>query len=203
MIQYIKGTLAWIAEDSVIVDNHGIGYRIFVPASVSQQIGTTGQEIQLYTYLNVKEDAMQLYGFLTMDDLEVYRLLISVSGIGPKGGLAILSVMTADDLRFAVLADDDKSISKAPGIGPKTAKKVVLELQDKLKLRETVETALDHGQQAVLPAGSGLVQTQSDVVEALAALGYSATEAMKAVRRVECDEDISVEELLKKTLRYM
>ena len=146
---------------------------------------------------------MQLYGFLTMDDLEVYRLLISVSGIGPKGGLAILSVMTADDLRFAVLADDDKSISKAPGIGPKTAKKVVLELKDKLKLRETVETALDHGQQAVLPAGSGLVQTQSDVVEALAALGYSATEAMKAVRRVECDEDISVEELLKKTLRYM
>ncbi len=203
MIQYIKGTLAWIAEDSVIVDNNGIGYRIFVPASVSQQIGTTGQEIQLYTYLNVKEDAMQLYGFLTMDDLEVYRLLISVSGIGPKGGLAILSVMTADDLRFAVLADDDKSISKAPGIGPKTAKKVVLELKDKLKLRETVETALDHVQQAVLPAGSGLVQTQSDVVEALAALGYSATEAMKAVRRVECDEDISVEELLKKTLRYM
>ena len=203
MIQDIKGTLAWIAEDSVIVDNNGIGYRIFVPASVSQQIGTTGQEIQLYTYLNVKEDAMQLYGFLTMDDLEVYRLLISVSGIGPKGGLAILSVMTADDLRFAVLADDDKSISKAPGIGPKTAKKVVLELKDKLKLRETVETALDHVQQAVLPAGSGLVQTQSDVVEALAALGYSATEAMKAVRRVECDEDISVEELLKKTLRYM
>ena len=202
MIQYIKGTLAWIAEDSVIVDNHGIGYRIFVPASVSQQIGTTGQEIQLYTYLNVKEDAMQLYGFLTMDDLEVYRLLISVSGIGPKGGLAILSVMTADDLRFAVLADDAKRIAKTPGIGAKTAQKIILELKDKLDLEDAFEQKLANQSAAGIPETEGDNQLQ-EAVQALVALGYPNTDALRAVKKVEGAETMDVETLLKAALKKM
>ncbi|MBO5483739.1 MAG: Holliday junction branch migration protein RuvA [Lachnospiraceae bacterium] len=205
MIQYIQGTLAAVGENAVVVDNHGIGYHISVPASVLEHMPALGREVKIYTYLHVREDILQLFGFLSMDDLEVFRQLITVNGIGPKGGLGILSVMTADDLRFAVLADDAKSISKAPGIGAKTAGKLILELKDKLKIKDVVEHALERGVADNQSEGKDEKHGKmvSEAVEALVALGYPASEAMKAVRQVDISDGISTEELLKRSLKNL
>ena len=138
MFAYIRGTVAALESDSVILDHQGIGYRIYVPSAVLAEL-SVGEERKLHTYFAVREDAMQLYGFLTADDLELFRLLIGVSGIGPKGALGILGVMSGDELRFAVLSEDAAGLSKAPGIGKKTAQKVIIELKDKLDLMD------DHG----------------------------------------------------------
>ena len=134
MISYLRGTLAAFEEDKVIVDVGGVGYGVFMSGQAMGRLPAVGSEVKLHTYLNVKEEAMQLYGFLTRDDLSVFRQLIGVNGIGPKGGLGILSALSPDDLRFAVLANDVKAICAAPGIGKKTAEKLILELRDKLKL---------------------------------------------------------------------
>lgn len=123
MISYVRGELTAVEKDKVIVDVGGVGYGVFMPEASMGMLPQMGEEIKLHTYLNVREDAMQLFGFLTRDDLEVFRLLIGVSGIGPKGGLSILSKLTADDLRFAVLSGDAKAISSAPGIGKRLRKK--------------------------------------------------------------------------------
>ena len=139
MISYVRGELTAVEKDKVIVDVGGVGYGVFMPEASMGMLPQMGEEIKLHTYLNVREDAMQLFGFLTRDDLEIFRLLIGVSGIGPKGGLSILSKLTADDLRFAVLSGDAKAISSAPGIGKKTAEKVIIELKDKLDLEEMLE----------------------------------------------------------------
>lgn len=203
MIQYVKGTLEAVGENGIVVDNHGIGYHISVPASLLERLPALGREVKVYTYLYVREDLLQLFGFLSMDDLEVFRLLITVSGIGPKGGLGILSVMTADDLRFAVMADDAKAISKAPGIGAKTASKLILELKDKLKLRDVVETALDRGEEQASGNTSGDYKAVAEAVEALTALGYPSGDAMKAVRQIEGAREMSTEELLKQCLKVL
>ena len=154
--------------------------------------------MKLYTYLNVKEDALQLYGFLTRDDLEVFRLLIGVSGIGPKGALGILSGLTPDELRFAVMSNDVKAISAAPGIGKKTAEKLILELKDKLRIEDVLEHAASEGRSAGATAPGGAVATEA--VQALVALGYGSTEALQAVKQVEISEDMEVEEVLKAAL---
>ena len=124
MYAYIKGTLEETGEDYIVVEAGGIGYQIFTTGQTFQYLPSMGEEVKVYTYLHVREDAMILFGFLTKDDLFVFRLLLGVSGIGPKGALAILSVMTTDDLRFAVLGDDAKAIAKAPGVGAKTAQRL-------------------------------------------------------------------------------
>lgn len=199
MIAFIKGKVADITEEFVILENNGIGYRIFTPSTVQAQIAS-GNEVKLHTYLNVREDAMQLYGFLTKDDLKVFKLLITVSGIGPKAGLSILSVMSGNDLRYAVMSGDSKSISKAPGVGTKTAQKVILELKDKLKVEDIFETS-----EAAEITGTSDVQANiiNEAVMALAALGYSRTDAMKAVRKCEITETTTVEDLLKLALKKM
>lgn len=204
MISYIKGSLEKVSENSIVVENNGIGYEILVPMSVTDRIAGIGSEVKIFTYMYVREDLIQLFGFLDNDCLEVFKLLITVSGIGPKGALGILSVMSADDLRFAVLADDAKSIAKAPGIGAKTAGKIVLELKDKLKLKDIVEDAIEHGigRQTEGDAGEGK-KIISEAVEALIALGYPAADAMRAVRSVDVSLYSTVEELLKLSLKEM
>ena len=144
---------------------------------------------------------MILYGFLTKDDLELFKLLITVSGIGPKGGLAILSTLDADDLRFAVLSGDAKAIAKAPGIGAKTAQRVILELKDKMSLEDAFEKKSEHV--ALQQNASGLNQVKNDAVQALTALGYSSTESMKAVSAVDITEEMDVEAVLKAALKHM
>lgn len=200
MYSYIKGELVEILDDTIVVEAGHIGYNIHIPASMTHHFTGTGQEVKIYTYLQVKEDDMKLYGFLTRDDLNIFRLLLSVSGIGPKGALAVLSVMTPDDLRFAVLGEDAKSIAKAPGIGNKTAQRVILELKDKLSLEEAFETKTAHMAEAGAEAS---VTVKNEAVQALTALGYSSSEALKAVSAVEFTENITVEEVLKAALKEM
>ena len=201
MIAYVKGELTDITEDSIVVENNGIGYEISVPFSVMEELPASGCEVKIYTYMYVREDAMKLYGFLTRDDLNVFKLLITVNGIGPKGALGVLSAITPDDLRFAVLSDDVKTISKAPGIGTKTAKKLILELKDKLKLEEVFEERLAHIEEGQEKVPSDNIR--GEAVMALTALGYSNADAMKAVRQVELTADMTVEELLKKSLKFI
>ena len=129
MIAYIKGEVAWIEEERIVLESGNIGYNIMMPASSFDTQDLMGNEVKIYTHLNVREDAMQLYGFLNLDELKTFRLLLGVNGIGPKAALGILSGLTTDELRFAVLSDDVKTISKAPGIGKKTAQKLILELK--------------------------------------------------------------------------
>ena len=203
MISYLRGVLAALEEDKAIIDVGGVGYGVFMPGRAMGKLPPVGREVKIHTYLNVKEDAMQLYGFLTRDDLTVFRLLIGVNGIGPKGGLGILSALSPDDLRFAVLSNDVKAICAAPGIGKKTAEKMILELRDKLKL----EDALAHiaaGTEAEVPGETAVYgEIQSEAVQALVALGYGSTEALKAVRKVEIQESTEVEDVLKLALKYM
>ena len=202
MIGYIKGILEEADEQSVTVEANGVGYRIFVPGSVLAGALPMGQEVKIYTYLSVKEDAMQLYGFLTKDDLNVYKLLLGVSGIGPKAGLGILTGLTADELRFAVLAEDVTTISKAPGIGKKTAQKLILELKDKLNLQDAFEQKVANEAKKVEVTKGNDMQVQ-DAVEALVALGYPSADALRAVKRVQGREQMSVEDLLKAALKQM
>lgn len=200
MISYIRGKIAEIDEDRVIVDVGGIGYTVFMPGRVLSELCGIGSDVKLHTYLNVKEDAMQLFGFLSRDDLHVFKMVITVSGIGPKGGLSILSKLSANDLRFAVMSNDVKAISAAQGIGKKTAEKLILELKDKLKL----EDVLNDDSFAEVSSGSAAVSdVQQDAVSALVALGYGNTEALKAVRQVSADPEDSVEDVLKQALKYL
>lgn len=203
MIQYIRGELVSVEEDRIIVDVQGVGYGIFMSGHSMSMLPPTGNEVKIHTYLSVKEDAMQLFGFLTRDDLKVFKLLIGVNGIGPKGGQAVLSVLTPDDLRFAVMANDARAIAKAPGIGKKTAEKVILELRDKLSIEDALEHSISQNQaaQSVSAAGAGVVQ--SEAVQALTALGYGSTEALRAVKQVEVREDTDVEDVLKQALKFM
>ena len=192
MYAYIKGELAEINTDHIVVEAGGIGYQVFISLQTF--------DLKIYTYLYLREDAMILYGFLTKDDLELFKLLISVSGIGPKGGLAILSTLEADDLRFAILSGDAKAISKAPGVGGKTAQRVILELKDKLSLEDAFEAKTEHVQKNAAAAGGSV---KNDAVMALTALGYSSTESLKAVSAVEITEDMDVEEVLKAALKHL
>lgn len=201
MISYIRGQLAAIEETKIVVDVGGVGYGIFMPGRVMAKLPQTGTEVTIHTFLNVKEDSMQLFGFLSKDDLAVFKQVITVSGIGPKGGLSILSQLSADDLRFAVLSNDVKAICASQGIGKKTAEKLILDLKDKLRLEDVLEHAqADAADVGGAPAVSDI---QQDAVAALTALGYGSTEALKAVRKVEAGPDSKVEDVLKQALKFM
>ena len=191
MISYIKGIIEEVEEDKVIIDNNGIGYGIFMPQSSLELIGS-GEELKIYTYLNVKEDAMQLYGFLSKEELNLFKKLIGVSGVGPKGGLSIITACPGDSLQMAIISGDAKAISKAQGIGAKTAQRIIIELKDKIDLEEVIFT---NSGEAVADAG-----VKSDAIEALIALGYSRTSAFNAVNKVDKITD-DVEELLKLALK--
>lgn len=199
MISYIRGELAAISEEKIVVDVNGVGYGIFMPKQSIGLLPSVGQEVKIHTYLNVKEDAMQLFGFITKDDLDVFKLVIGVNGIGPKGGLNILSQLSADGLRYAVLSNDVKAISASPGIGKKTAEKLILELKDKL----SIEDVLEHSQKTDVVTNSVGNSIQSEAVQALVALGYGNTEALKAVKKVEIKDASKVEDVLKQALKYM
>lgn len=200
MIAFVKGILDTVDADRVVVENQGVGFEILVPGSVAEGLPETGNEVKLYTYTHVREDALQLYGFLTGDERKMFELLITVNGIGPKGALAILGVMDADTLRFSILAGDDKSIAKAPGIGAKTAAKLILELRDKCSLEMPEgENQSGRGKQP----SDDAADAGNDAVQALVALGYSSGEAAAAVRRVDITPDMGVEDILKQSLKNL
>lgn len=203
MIAFLRGEVADMTEGSVVLDVNGVGYEVLVPGQLISMLEGIGQNLKLYTYMQVREDTVVLFGFLTRDDLQMFRMLTGVSGVGPKAGLNILSYLGADDLRFAILADDAKRIAKTPGIGAKTAQKIILELKDKLDLEEAFEKKMEADKlspEASAAAGSEVVQ---EAVEALVALGYGSTEALKVVRSVKPDEHMGVEDILKEALKKM
>lgn len=200
MISYIKGELVELTENAIVLDHDGMGFLIMMPASILAKLPAVGSELKVHTYLYVKEDALDLYGFLTKDDLKVFRLLITVSGIGPKGALAILSTMSPDDLRFAVLAGDSKTISKAPGIGSKTAQKLIIELKDKLKIEDVLDGGADGGYEPQSDMGD---TAAAEAVMALTTLGYSSADATRAVRQVDGGADMDSEALLKAALKKL
>lgn len=201
MYAYIKGILAEITEDAIIVENQGIGYEIAVPGQVFDYLPSVGEEVKIYTYHYVREDAILLYGFLTKEDVRIFKMLIGVSGIGPKGALSILSVLSTDDLRFAILGDDAKAIAKAPGVGAKTAQRVIIELKDKLSLEDAFEQKLaNQAQKAELNPTIGV---KNEAILALTSLGYSQSEALKVLQGIEISPDDQVEDVLKMALKQM
>jgi Holliday junction DNA helicase RuvA len=202
MYAYIKGEVAEIGDTSIVIDNNGIGYNITVPGSVTESGISIGDEVKIYTHFAVREDAMQLYGFISKADLAMFRLLLNVNGIGPKAACAILSGLSADDLRFAVLSDDAASIAKAPGVGRKTAQKIILELKDKVDLQDAFELKAAHTEEKISKNMGNSNETEA--VMALTALGYSNTQALRAVKSVSGKQGVSsVEDLLKAALKEL
>ncbi len=198
MISFIKGELVSVKEDKIIVEAGGIGYNIFVPTSLLPNLPQTGSEVKIYTYLNVREDAMNLFGFLNEDDLDMYKMLLGVNGVGPKAALGVLSNISTNDLRIAIVSDDAKTIAKAPGLGNKTAQKIILELKSKIDLEATLGNIESD---ASIPASIN-DDDRNEAVQALTALGYSASESMKAVRKVPMDVK-GADAILKQALKNL
>ena len=202
MIAYLKGTLEEIGNDYIVVDVNDIGYLVKVSLRVIEGLPSVGNQIKIHTYTYVREDVLALYGFLTKDDLQMFLLLLGVNGVGPKGALGILSVFSAQELRMAIISQDSKTISKAPGIGAKTAQRMLIDLKDKVSVEEAFEKM---GEQNIAVASSqpSTSGARGDAIEALTALGYSASESMKAVNAVEITEDMTVDAILKQALKHM
>lgn len=203
MISYIKGMITEIFADGVVIETGGVGYYVSVPLSVIENLPGSGSQVQLYTYFQVREDAMNLYGFLRRADLEMFSQLIGVNGIGPRAALGILSVMTPDDLRLAILSGDAKAISRAPGVGAKTAQRVILDLKDKVSVEEMIHGFEEELRPSGQSAAGGLAEAGKEAAEALTALGYSPAEAARAVRQVEITPDMDAEAVLKASLKYL
>ncbi|NLM12997.1 MAG: Holliday junction branch migration protein RuvA [Epulopiscium sp.] len=196
MIAFVKGILEFMTEEWLIVDVNGVGYKISIPSSTMSKLPSIGKEVKVFTHLHVKEDEMALYGFMSQDELNMFERLISVSGIGPKGALGILSTLSPADLCMAVITEDIKTLSSAPGIGKKTAQRIILELKDKMNTLE----AIGIGGEPVLEfQQNGIVE---EAIVALGALGYSRVDAAKAVQDV-FEEDMTVEEIIKAALKKL
>ena len=226
MIAFLRGTVAAVYDGSAEIDVNGVGYEVRITGDTVQRLASAGrdEEIKIYTYTYLREDQIALYGFLSREDLELFKLLITVSGIGPKGALALLSVGTADDLRFAIMTGDAKMIARAPGVGKKTAERLILDLRDKVAgLYDAGLAAITAGASGAAGAAGGIGAADyipsagaaggddaaREAIEALTALGYSRAEASKAVRA--CKENAAkngtdpgdTESILKAALRYL
>ena len=203
MIAYLKGKITDIAEENVVLEVNDIGYNVKITGRTLGMLPAAGEEVKIYTYTYVREDAIHLYGFLTRDDLKMFKLLITVNGIGPKGALAVLSVMDADELRFAIISGDAKAIAKAPGIGGKTAERARLDLKDKVSIEDSFVNKESESYQAGSGNGKAAGTVTQEAAEALTALGYPASDALRAVKQVENAEELSVEEVLKLALKKL
>ncbi|MCI8800672.1 MAG: Holliday junction branch migration protein RuvA [Lachnospiraceae bacterium] len=202
MIAYVKGTVADITEDNAVIEINGIGYNVRISADTAARMPGVGETAKLYTYTSVREDAIQLFGFLSGNDLAIFKKCITVNGIGPKGALAILSVLDADSLRFAIMSGDVKTICKAPGIGARTAERLILELKDKIKADDAmIEREIESTRAA--SAGVGDNPQKKEAVEALVSLGYGHGEAVKAVNAIEGIESMDSGGVLKAALKKM
>lgn len=201
MIAYVKGVIDSITDDTVVIDVGGIGYNIKISDSTARLLPGIGQSVKMHTYTLVREDAFLLYGFLTRDDLDIFKKCITVNGIGPKGALAILSVMDASELRIAIVSGDAKAISKAPGIGGKTAERLILDLKDKISIEDALYGGLDAREQVT----STLLEDVNvkEAIEALVALGYGQAEATKAVGSIEHADELDSGQLLKIALKNL
>lgn len=194
MIHYIKGRITMKFEGGVVVENNGMGYEVFVPENSAVYLAGQADTVQVFTAMIFREDAISLYGFTDKDSLELFRRLITVSGVGAKGALALLSCMPIGELKKAIVYDDSVSLTKANGIGKKTAQRIVLDLKDKLgAISDAGGLQLDSVAE---------VSGKSEAINALISLGYSKSEAISALAAVQ-DEDLSAEEYIKKALKNL
>lgn len=202
MFAYIRGTLADIDENFVIIENNGIGYSVSSSMNTIRMLPNIGSEVKLNTKLIPKEDSLTLYGFYDKEELKMFELLLSVSGIGPKGALAILSSMTVSDIQFAVAGGDAKAFAAAPGVGKKTAERVIIDLKDKVDIIGAFEAKITSdlsGTKKATPATT----VKEEVLEALVALGYSASNAARALDKMTITDSTTTEQLLSDTLKQM
>lgn len=180
MISYIKGELVYIGENNIIVDNNGIGYNIFVSVKTTYKLPHINEEVKVFTYMDVKEDSLQLYGFLSMEELNMFNLLITVNGVGPKGALAILSDLTPQDILLAISCQDSKALSVGKGIGKKTAEMIILKLKDKVSTFETSREDVTFKADTFIENKN----EKNDAIAGLVALGFTKIEAAKVVESV-------------------
>lgn len=198
MFAYLKGILADISEDNCVIDVHDIGYNVKISTQTMSALPGIGEVVKIYTYTNVKEDTFQLFGFLRKDELDLFKVLITVNGIGPKGALSLLSAMDVDLLRMAIVSQDVKLLSKAPGIGKRTAERLILELKDKLSITTTmIDREIQQYQSTPVTDSAN----KKEAVDALVALGYGHAESMKAVNQIEGADTMDVGALLKAALQ--
>ena len=205
MFAYIKGNLAVKTKGYIVIETGGIGYKIFMSESAIEKAGNIGEQIQVHTYLRVREDDISLFGFLSNEELRMFELLLGVSGIGAKGALTILSNITPSQFALAVIANNVDILKKLPGIGPKTAQRVILELKDKLK-KEQQSSEENIGTDKVTPEEKNALKQAiqedekvSEAVSALQVLGYSKREIVQALEKVDI-MDLSVEDIIRKGL---
>lgn len=196
MFAYIKGTLVIKGNDYVVIDVNGVGYKIFAPLSTIERLGEIGSTVKVHTHYYVREDNISLYGFYSLEELRMFELLIGVSGVGAKSANAILANITPSRFALAVITNDIKELTKLPGIGAKSAQRIILELKDKLKSEEAVAES-----DFELQIASSKDSNSSEAVAALQVLGYPVKEATKAVSSVNA-EGLSVEDIIKKALLY-
>ncbi len=197
MYAYIKGSLEIKSNDHVIVEANGVGYRIFMSSNAIQRLGELNSVVKVFTHYHVREDNISLYGFCNLEELRMFELLISVSGVGAKSAIAILSNITPSKFALAVISNDVKELTKLPGIGAKSAQRIILELKDKLKTEESIAAESDFEVQSVLAKDDNM----HEAISALQVLGYPVKDATKAVTSVDCT-GVSVEEIIKKALIY-
>lgn len=193
MIASIRGVLNTTSSDSVVVETHGVGYLVFVPASVLQTLGPLGSEVLLYTHLHVREDAMMLYGFESPEQRAFFETLINVTGVGPRMALGLLSAVSLDQLQHAIASENTALLSQVPGVGKKTAARLVLELKGKLDMSKVAP--------AIANAAPALPALNGELVDVLTSLGYSALEAQSAVAALPADAPNDLEERLRLALR--
>lgn len=197
MISYIKGALVHRGESSIIVETGGIGYQIFVSAGMLSKMPDLGNELKIFTYMSVKEDGISLFGFLSKEEQEMFLKLLTVGGVGPKGAMGFLSQLTPQEIVMAILSGDVKTLSKAPGVGRKTAQRVILELKDKCSTDAVIAIGLDV-EESTGSMGGG----KFEAIDAMTALGYSRSEAAKVVGQVAA-EGMTTEDILKAALKKM
>ena len=191
MISSLRGNIDAVSTDSLIVNVNGVGFKVSVPTSVLSELGMVGREVKLYTHLHVREDELSLYGFGSIDELKLFETLISVSGLGPKTALGMLSAISADQVAMAIASGSVEILTTIPGIGKKTADRLILELKDKVG-----------GVMISSPAGRA-AQENADVVTALVSLGYSVMETTRAVNSLPTGKKLSLEEKVKLALQYL
>ncbi|MCR5509036.1 MAG: Holliday junction branch migration protein RuvA [Lachnospiraceae bacterium] len=199
MIGFLKGTVEAVYEDHISVDVNGIGFNVYMSARQLESITGAGADIKVYTHLAVREDSMTLYGFTTYNSLKLFGMLIQVNGIGPRGALALLSTMDENELSYAIMSGDSKAISSAPGIGQKTAQRIILDLKDKVSVFDMLS---DHGTSPA-PESTPEQGARAEAIEALTALGYSAADALKAVRASGADKDADTETIIKLAFKHI
>ncbi len=201
MISYIKGEILYNGGDSLVVENNGIGYEVIVPAFSAQKLCSQKGIVTVFTYMSVRDDGITLFGFSSREERNIYEKLISVSGIGPKAAVSILSAMTPPQLITAIISGDSAALARAPGIGKKTAQRVILDLKDKIGNEEIIGAFGDDKDVSIMDSiADG--DDRTEAAEALMALGYTRSEAVKAVSRVY-NETMDVQKILSSALKEL